>query len=182
MWNCDAEILGQHAWRRSTLNARSCSGWAWRRRRLCPCPARATASAAVRAESIPPRQAEHDALEPALADIIAQAQHQRLVDRFDRRRGRRSQPIACRRSRRRGPACTLPRSTTSRSSSKSFACAITFPSASKHHAVAVEDQLIIPADLVDIHQRLAELLAPATANSSSAKRVLAHDERARRWR
>ena len=67
-------------------------------------------------------------------------------------------------------------STTSRSSSKSFACAMTFPGV-EHDAVAVEDQFVVSAHLVHIDQRLAEP-ADLRGEQFQAEVVLADDERA----
>ena len=102
------------------------------------------------------RQAEHDAREAALAHVVAQAEHERAVRRLlvgpatGRRTG--AAPDAGRRA---GPRAR--RSTSDVLLELGAAQRSSSPSGVDANRVAVEDQLVVAADLVDVEEIAAVL-------------------------
>ncbi len=95
---------------------------------------------AVSEESMPPLNPSSTLLEAALADVVAGAQHQRFIDRFALV-GEVLPDI---------PGAGLGVHHT-RSSRKEAPEAITLPSGVHGEAAAVKNELVVPADLVDVH-------------------------------
>ena len=100
----------------------------------------------------PAGQAQHRAGESALAQIIAQAQHQRLVDRFQSAAGQVHRP---------GGALLKSPADGNIHHQQVFLKILRLRDdvarLVERHAVAVKDQLIVAPHLVDIHQRPGEL-------------------------
>ena len=170
-------------------------------------PIASTAIDATSDESMPPERPMSTSTEAVLAHVVARAEHERLVDLAHRlqlgldarraRRVRRSGPrspaprgASARsarprgsRSRRRNPARTS-RSTTSRSSTNCGARATRWPLLVEHQRRAVEDELVLTADEVHVHDRhrcvggarREHRLALAHPTGVVRRRVDVHDE------
>ena len=93
----------------------------------------------------------HDAGEPVLADVVAQAEHHRVVDRVEPRRRR---PLAFDSQRKHLPS-SVQRVSVSDSRQKGITHARAIRRAFIDEGSAVEDQLVLATDLVDVRQAAA---------------------------
>ena len=127
-------------------------------------PRASTASAATSAESIPPERPRTAERKPHLRGVVADAEDERAAQRLERLavrvvvRGRRGAgPGPRRRARGRPPRARRP--TTRKSSAKSAARAPDAATVVEDHRAAVEDELVVSPDEVQVRDRHAAVRA-----------------------